>query len=631
MSRFGLLAGGGAGVAMGAVLASALLVVPAVADTSPPDNLPATVSGDVLPAPQINGVAWDQEVAGGKVFAGGKFTTARPFGAAKGQSESARQNLLSYDLHDGKLTGFSPSLNGEVKALTASPDGSLMYVGGQFTEIDGHKRYRLAAFDVATGKLVESFVPRVDFRVNAIAVTGNTVYAGGAFGSVGGKERQGLAAFDATTGALKDWVAHATGGQVNGVVASPDGSKVVAVGQFSAVNGQRARGWAAVSTATGEVLPWEGNSWLETSGRQSGIYSVSSDQNNVYIAAFSHGQSAYESVAAARWADGSMEWLLDCHGDSYDTASTGEVMYFVSHVHNCEVVGHKPETRPWSYMRANAVTSSRSPLGTVNRSRDFNGAPAAEFLHWYPDVEAGTFTGQNQGAWTVETSQGYVLLGGEFPAVNGIKQQGLARFGPRDKAPNSFGPLMPEGEVQVQYRQARNGGMTASVKALWDVDNEVLTYTLYYRDQVVDQKRVASNFFTLPMVTLTHDREGADSADYRVIVSDPLGNATDQTPDGGAIPVPDDDAVDPGGDGEDPGGDGVPDPGPGDDGDGEPEPGGPDDGDGVPDPGPGDDGEVPGMPADGFFDAIFGNFLGFFDRFGQIFQGLFSQPFGFFR
>lgn len=614
MSKFSLLAGGGAGVATGALVASVLVGIPAAADTNPPDQLPATVSGDVLPAPQINGVVWDQEVAGGKVFAGGKFTAARPFGAAKGENESERGNLLSYSLHDGKLTGFSPSLNGEVKAIAASPNEARVYVGGQFTEVDGQKRYRLAAFDVATGKLVESFVPTVDFRVNAIAVSGDTVYAGGAFGSVGGKTRQGLAAFDANTGALKDWVANATGGQVNGVVVSPDGSKVVAVGQFSTVNGKRAQGWVAVNATTGEVLPWKGNTWLATSGQQSGIYSVSSDQNNVYIAAFSHGQGVYESVAAARWADGSMEWLLDCHGDSYDTASTGEVMYFVSHVHNCEVVDHKPETRPSTYMRANAVTASRSPLGTVNKSRSFNGAPAAEFLHWYPDVEAGSFTGQNQGAWTVETGDGYVLLGGEFPAVNGIKQQGLARFGPRDKAPNNFGPMMPQGEVQVQYRQARDGAMAATVQALWDVDNEVLTYTLYYGEEVVDQKQVASNFFTLPMVTLTHAEGGGDSSDYRVIVSDPLGNATDETPDGGAVPVPDDDVTDPDDDDAD------------------------DDDGAQPDPPQVDDGERPGRDQDqggkrpgGFFDAIFSSFRGFFDRFGQIFEGLFSQPFGFFR
>ena len=39
--------------------------------------------------------------------------------------------------------------------ITASPDGSRVYVGGDFTAVDGAARGHVAAFDTATGALDE--------------------------------------------------------------------------------------------------------------------------------------------------------------------------------------------------------------------------------------------------------------------------------------------------------------------------------------------------------------------------------------------------------------------------------------------------------------------------------------------
>ena len=40
----------------------------------------------------------------------------------------------------------------------------------------------------------------------------------------------------------------------------------------------------------------------------------------------------------------------------------------------------------------------------------------------------GTYTGQSQAAWSVSGNAKYISYGGEFPTVNGTKQQGLVRF-----------------------------------------------------------------------------------------------------------------------------------------------------------------------------------------------------------
>ena len=48
---------------------------------------PVTVSADPLPTVQIDGVAWTQRVIGNTVYVGGRFTTARPAGAAAGHPD----------------------------------------------------------------------------------------------------------------------------------------------------------------------------------------------------------------------------------------------------------------------------------------------------------------------------------------------------------------------------------------------------------------------------------------------------------------------------------------------------------------------------------------------------------------
>src|SRR3954466_16229914 len=136
---------------------------PAVADSMPlQPSTPATVTADALPTAQINGVVWSQVVVGDTVYAAGKFTRVRPAGAAAGTSETVRNNLLAYDIRTGALvTSFAPDLNGQALVVTASPDGSRIYVGGDFEVANGKPRYHIAAYSTATGALLDDFQPAV--------------------------------------------------------------------------------------------------------------------------------------------------------------------------------------------------------------------------------------------------------------------------------------------------------------------------------------------------------------------------------------------------------------------------------------------------------------------------------------
>ena len=213
--------------------AAALDPTAAAADPGPiVQRAAGTVTADALPTVQIDGVVWDQQILRNTVYAGGEFANARPAGAAAGTNLTRRANLLAYDIRTGVLiSSFAPVLNAQVKTLALSPDGTRLYAGGSFTTVNGINRYRIAAFDTATGALVSSFAPVLNSAVSAIAVTNDAVYVGGAFNKAGSVDRMRLAAFSPATGALLGWAPTANSG-VNALLVSPDKSRVLAAGSF---------------------------------------------------------------------------------------------------------------------------------------------------------------------------------------------------------------------------------------------------------------------------------------------------------------------------------------------------------------------------------------------------------------
>ena len=75
-------------------LTVASLTAPAAAEPDDPAAPPARphtqYTADALPTVQVNGVVWDQIVAGNVVYAVGQFTSARPAGSPQGSNETPR-------------------------------------------------------------------------------------------------------------------------------------------------------------------------------------------------------------------------------------------------------------------------------------------------------------------------------------------------------------------------------------------------------------------------------------------------------------------------------------------------------------------------------------------------------------
>ncbi|GAA1831358.1 LamG-like jellyroll fold domain-containing protein [Agromyces salentinus] len=527
--RFPTAAAATAWVAATLVLASMLVAAPAQADTAPEPGLPATVSSDSLPTAQINGVVWDQAIVGDTVFVGGNFTAARPAGSPPGSNTVARTHLLSYRLSTGQLLSWAPNLNGQVRAMDTSPDGSRLYVVGAFTTVNGGSRSRIAAFDTASGSLITDFNASANGELFAVGASASTVYFAGNLSSAGGLSRPGrAAAATATTGATTGWAPVLADGRAYALEVSPDASKVVLGGSFLTANGSSNPGFGlvGVNTTTGASIPTPANNIIRNAGNSAAIYGMSSDADSVYGSGYvllsSSGTGNTEGTFRIDWATLNLIWMADCRGDQYGSAAQGDVVYIAGHPHQCEWVGDFPEHDPQSFQRALAFT--KAPFSVVRENINY-GKPSTRPLAFYPDMNLGNFTGQYQGPWTVQANAQYVAYAGEFTQVNGIGQQGLSRFAVSSIAPDADGPRASGGGWPLSAVPIASGAVRVSWPANHDRDNERLVYQVVRNGSTIATIPGRSRFWDRPTMTYvdTGLSPGAP-ASYRVNATDPFGN-----------------------------------------------------------------------------------------------------------
>ena len=532
-------------IAATALIAAAALATPpqALADSVPADPsdplTPATVTADALPTVQIDGVVWSQVVIGNTVYAGGSFATARPAGAAAGTQTATRKNILAYDIRTGELlNSFTPEFNAQVLTLAASPDGSRLYAGGDFTTLDGQSASRIAALDPVTGERIEEFDPQPSNSVRSIVATNTTVYLGGSFFRIGEAWREQAAALRASDAALLSFRPVVAGGHVESMSLSPDGTKLALGGKFTQVNSTSdfANGLAVVSTETSGKYPYPAASHVRNGGETGSITSIATDQDTFYASGYTFGRATtLEGVVAIKWADLETRWVEDCHGDTYSVHATGDLLYLAGHPHYCGNIGGFAQEPNWQYNRAMAF--SKETAGTIDREihgyTNFEGLPHPRLQTWFPALSTGTYTGQSQGPWSVTGNDEYIVYGGEFQRVNYKNQQGLVRFAIRSLAPNDRGPL-PSGEDFVPTLSSTTAGeVRIRWQAVSDMDNETLAYKVI-RDGAnnapIHTVQGESTFWMRQgMSFVDKDVEPGSTHSYRIFAVDPTGKEARST------------------------------------------------------------------------------------------------------
>ncbi len=133
---------------------------------------------------------------GSTLYVGGDFATV---------DGTSRSRLAAFDTATGNLTSWAPRVNGTIRGIALK--GAAIYLGGTFSAINGQARTNLGEVSATGSGSPLPWAPTADstvFRV-AVAPDGSRVFAGGYFSDLNGVARRGTGALDPDTGATLPW------------------------------------------------------------------------------------------------------------------------------------------------------------------------------------------------------------------------------------------------------------------------------------------------------------------------------------------------------------------------------------------------------------------------------------------
>src|SRR5260221_378365 len=201
--------------------------------------------------PNPDGSVYDLILSGSTLYVGGNFTQI---------GGVPRNRVASMDKTSGAVAGLNPNVNGTVTSLAL--DGSTLYVGGAFTSVGGQARSCGGAVDTVSGSLL-AWNPRADIpdqtslEIQDLVVSSNGVYAAGSFRSIGGQRQLGVARLDPVTGNALTWAGDAAGPSATEVMSlAMQGGSLACAGNFCIMGGERREGAAALDLATGQLTGW---------------------------------------------------------------------------------------------------------------------------------------------------------------------------------------------------------------------------------------------------------------------------------------------------------------------------------------------------------------------------------------
>lgn len=460
-----------------------------------------TLTADPLATWQTDGIVWSLAYARGVVYVGGTFGSVRPPGARPGEGEVARKNFAAFDAVTGELLPCSHPFSGAgdtVRALKASPDGKVLFVGGSFGQAGPTAVANMAALNTADCSLRTDFRPAPSNTVRAIETTDTAVYLGGDFTTVGGQTRNRIAALSAS-GSLLPFKA-AIDKPVRAIAAAHKHGKVIVGGDFDKVNGAENHALVGLHPSTGSTVSSYPN-WLP---RRSVVKSLARDNTNFYVAAEGEGTGIFDGRIAGSLSDDKMVWKDSCWGATQAVVPYNGVLYSGSHAHDCNnTPGGFPELNDRQHFLANSLGDKK-------------------ILHWFPDTNEGI--GEGQGPRALVVGGKILWAGGEFTTVNEKPQQSLTRFA---AAPDTGAP---EAAPQLRIADSRAGKVTLAWRAAWDRDDAVLTY-LIYRDGVrVASQTQRSAAWDRPDMKYTDSVPSGSRHQYTIAVTDGENTSSKSAP-----------------------------------------------------------------------------------------------------
>jgi hypothetical protein len=412
------------------VIQAILGVSPALALYETPDNTYMT-NGKVY-ATALSG---DRKV----LYIGGEFTEVRQ----KSGGSSKVSNVAAINVKTGAaISTWRPKVSGKdavVRSLAVK--NGKVFIGGNFTAVEGKPRKNLAAVGANTKAVVLSpFAPQVggdNSYVFALEAGERKLYAGGGFSKVNGAPRKNLAAFSLKTGALdRHWKPKTTKAptckdpkcshKVRALELASGGRSLFVGGSFSHVSGTNGRGAprqsvARLYTATGNLHPWKIPSWTIQAPQTA--WDLTATRTRLY-GGFGARRNFLAAFRLNKGNSGTRIWRFATVGNvqSLALARDRSRLFFGGHFGINEFGQRKCNGK---LLRG---------LASVN--------PATGKIHcgWLPSLDQSRRPSY-EGAWTLITTPSYLWVGGGFIGVsdsnnprsagNGVTevpQSNLARF-----------------------------------------------------------------------------------------------------------------------------------------------------------------------------------------------------------
>ncbi|HEV7862845.1 MAG TPA: hypothetical protein VGR20_09100 [Acidimicrobiia bacterium] len=328
---------------------------PQVVSADPVDTSPHVVDGKVTAILPM----------GNRIYVAGSFTQVRN---ADDSRIIARKGLFALDpatnrVDEAFVADFDvspdPTADRAVEALAPAPDHNSLFVGGGFGTVNGLAGRKLVKVNAANGQPEAGFDVAVNAAVKSLVANGSRLYLAGPFATVGGQPRAGLAAVDVATGALDGAVDIAftaprqgSTPRVETIAVTPDGTTLVAGGNFTAVAGQTRWQVALVDVGSrpAKLIDWQTTRFNDTDQGQLRCASafdshprdVDVSPDGTYFVVVTTGaytsrgslcDTASRWEIAARGADLQPTWVDYDGGDSFTAvAITGAAVYVGGHM-----------------------------------------------------------------------------------------------------------------------------------------------------------------------------------------------------------------------------------------------------------------------------------------------------------
>ncbi|MEJ7708153.1 MAG: hypothetical protein WKF82_13290 [Nocardioidaceae bacterium] len=333
--------------------------------------------------------------AGDRVYVAGDFTAVTDLNGGT----YPVNNLAVYLTDSGTFDpNWDPNANAPIRALALS--GDQLYLGGDFTQVGGEPRTRLAAVDANTGNPKASWKTKaIGGPVRTLAVSNGEVYVGGNFttlkDSTGSHAQSRLGRLDSGTGAFDATWTPTPDAQVYSVVASADGSRVYVGGDFSSIsNASNTNRIASLSTTNGTPTPGF-NAGATNGSDESPVRDLHLDGSNLLAAVAGSGGGC----ASLNAGNGTKQWNKHTNGNLQAVTVIDGTAYCGGHFNG--VGSFDGQTR---YKLAAVDVST----GAV--------------LDFAPRINSAL------GVWSLGSDSSHLYLGGDFTQVRGKPQSHFAEF-----------------------------------------------------------------------------------------------------------------------------------------------------------------------------------------------------------